>query len=301
MGSPWAPLVIWGEWEHRHWGESKTSKRGQRDNQSSVGHETRFSQHIWEGAYIMIFWKSWNWPLYCRECLQYWLRWHLVIETSSSTVKRPNVSLRYYRLSMWRHVVTQHWSFSSAPTDQGNSHASGFKIQNTLITGHISQLKISGPLRSMLWKHWGHFDIGPCGCQRGIQSHFIRLSQCTTTCSITWTAWCKLWPRRWLHGWKTCSMLWNWLDRSCPNTTLEWLQRQACCSFLHIFLMLFGSCDHLESGTREWILILRKRHPILPNTKRPFWSVRRKNTVPNIDVWWSIDSKAYRTASSPPL
>jgi hypothetical protein len=29
LGSPWARSAIWREWKHRHWEESKTSKRGQ--------------------------------------------------------------------------------------------------------------------------------------------------------------------------------------------------------------------------------------------------------------------------------
>jgi hypothetical protein len=36
------------------------------------------------------------------------------------------------------------------------------------------------------------------------------------------------------------------------------------------YLILSGSCDCLESETREWIFILRTRHPTLHNTKRPF-------------------------------
>ena len=87
--------------------------------------------------------------------------------------------------------------------------SSGSKIQNTLITDHLSHLKMSGPLWSMTWKYWGHFNIGPCGCQRGIQSHNITLLQCTMTCLITWIAWCQLWPRRRLHGRMTCSPLWS--------------------------------------------------------------------------------------------
>jgi len=38
----------------------------------------------------------------------------------------------------------------------------------------------------------------------------------------------------------------------------------------HTSSILSGSCDCLESGTRDWILILRTRHPTLHNTKRPF-------------------------------
>jgi len=154
-------------------------------------------------------WKSWNWPSYGRECLLYWLHWYLVVEMSLLTVKRQKVALLYYRLWMWRHGGTKHWSCWSMPTDYGNSNASGSKNQNTPITGHFSQLKMSGPLCSMSWKYWGHFDIGPSGCQWGIQSHCITWWQCTMTCLITWTAWCELWPRRRLHGWKTCSSLWS--------------------------------------------------------------------------------------------
>jgi len=29
LGSPWARSAIWREWKHRHWENSKTSKRGQ--------------------------------------------------------------------------------------------------------------------------------------------------------------------------------------------------------------------------------------------------------------------------------
>jgi len=82
---------------------------------------------------------------------------------------------------------------------------------------------------------------------------------------------------------------------------LKWLQQRARFSFLHIFSILFESYDCLESGTREWILILRMRYPILPNTKRPFWSMRGMNTVPNIDVWETMSKKAYRAAISSPL
>ena len=132
------------------------------------GHETRFSQDNWESAYFIIFWKSWNWPSYSRECLLYWLLWHLVVETCSMSVKRAKFALLYYQLWMWRHGETQYCNCWSPPTDYGNSHGSHSKIRNTQITGHISQLKMSGQLWSMSWKYWGNFDIGPCGCQRGI-------------------------------------------------------------------------------------------------------------------------------------
>jgi len=157
----------------------------------------------------MIFWKSRNWPSYSRECLRYWVRWHLITETSSLTVQKTMSVLQYYQLWMWRHVGTQHCSCTSAPTEYRNSHVSGCKIQNAVITGHFSQLTMDGPLSSMLWKYWENFNIGPCGCQRGIQSHCIMLSRCTMTCSIIGMAWCKLWLESRLHGRKTCSSLWS--------------------------------------------------------------------------------------------
>jgi len=82
---------------------------------------------------------------------------------------------------------------------------------------------------------------------------------------------------------------------------LKWLQQRVCFSFLHIFSILSGSCDRLASGTREWILILGMRYPILPDTNRPFYSMWTMNTVPNIDVCQTINSPAYQAAiSSPP-
>jgi len=77
---------------------------------------------------------------------------------------------------------------------------------------------------------------------------------------------------------------------------LKWLQRQVCFSFQHISLSFSGSCDHSGSGTRECTFILRMRHPILPNTKRPFWSGWTMNTVPNIDMCRSINMIAYWVA-----
>jgi len=47
----------------------------------------------WESKYFMIFWISWNWPSYSRECLWYWLHWHLVTVTSSLPVKHANVCI----------------------------------------------------------------------------------------------------------------------------------------------------------------------------------------------------------------
>jgi len=157
----------------------------------------------------MIFWKSLTWPSYSWEWLLNWLHWHLVPETSSFTVKTRKSALQYFRFWMSAHVRTQHWSCSSMPTDYGNSHASGPNIQNSVITGHSSQLKMNGPLSSMSLRYSGHFDNRLCGCWRGLQSHCITWSPCTMTCSIIWMAWCELWPRRTINGRKTCSSLWS--------------------------------------------------------------------------------------------
>jgi len=157
----------------------------------------------------MIFWKSWNWPSYGRECLLYWLCWHLVIETSSLTIKKPKSALPYFPLWMWRHDGTLYWKCSTATTDNRNSHESGFKIQNTVITGHSTHHKMNWWLWSMFWKYWGHSDIGHCGCRRGIHSHCIMSSQCTMTCSIRWMASCELSPSRKLNGRKTYSLPWS--------------------------------------------------------------------------------------------
>jgi len=148
-----------------------------------------------------------------------------------------------------------------------------------MITRYSSQHKMNGPLWSMSWMCWGHSDIGLCGCRRGIQSHCITLSPCTMTCWIIWMAWCKLWPRRRLNGIKTSFLQWSSLDRRCLNITLKWLNWQACFSLLHISLTISGSWDCSESGTMECISILRMRQPSQPNTKRPFWSMSRMDTV----------------------
>jgi len=82
---------------------------------------------------------------------------------------------------------------------------------------------------------------------------------------------------------------------------LKWLRRRVWFSFQHISSILSGCCDCLECGTREWILLLRMRHPILPNTNRPVWSMRRMMTIPNIDVCQSINLTVSRAAISSPL
>jgi len=82
---------------------------------------------------------------------------------------------------------------------------------------------------------------------------------------------------------------------------LKWLQHWPCFWFRHISSIVLGSPDHFERGTREWILILRMRHLILHNTKRPFWSMWRMNTVWNIRVCRSISMELYRAAILSPL
>jgi len=209
LGSPWERTAIWRKWQHRHWEESKTSKRRQCWNQYGVGHETRFSKHNWESTYFMIMWKSWNWPSNSSECLLYWLHWHLVIETSSLTLKESKSASRNFQLWMWGHIWTLHWSCSNMSTTYMDSPASGSEIQNTVITGHSLQHKMNRPLSSMSCNYSDNSEIGPCGCWRGLQSHCITISQCTMTCMIISIAWCELWLKRRPHGRKTCSSPWS--------------------------------------------------------------------------------------------
>jgi hypothetical protein len=132
----------------------------------------------------------------------------------------------------------------------------------------------------MSWKCWGHCDFGPCGCQRGIQLYRIIVSQCTMPCSLIWMPPWQLWLSRRHSRRKTCSSLWNSLHKSSWNITLKWLKRWVRLSFLQISAILSGSCDHVESCTREWISILKTRQPILPTTNGLFWRMWRTHSVP---------------------
>jgi hypothetical protein len=82
---------------------------------------------------------------------------------------------------------------------------------------------------------------------------------------------------------------------------LKWLQQQECFPFPQISWILSGSCNCLASGARDGILILRTRHPILPNTKMPCCSTWRMNTVLNNEMCRSLNSNAYRAVISSPL
>jgi hypothetical protein len=129
--------------------------------------------------------------------------------TRSETWGECPEPLRTLRLWMWRHVRTQHWSCSRMPTDYGNLHETGSKHQNTWITGHCSQLKMNAPLWSMSWMYWGHYDIGPSGSPRGIQSNCASSWQYSISCSIRWKGWCELVEERTTNERKTCSTLWS--------------------------------------------------------------------------------------------
>ena len=117
---------------------------------------------------------------------------------------------------------------------------------------------------------------------------------------MIWMAWCEHWLRNRVNGRNTCSSPWSWHDRCSPIIPLKWLQQRVYLSFLHISPIRSGSCDHLDSGTREWIYILSTGHPILPNTNRPFWGMWRMNNVPNIDKCRSVNTKAYQGVISSP-
>jgi len=114
------------------------------------------------------------------------------------------------------------------------------------------------------------------------------------TCSTTWVALGKRWLNRQSNGRKTYTSPCRLHDRRCSNCMVRSLQWPVCFPFQRISLILSGSSDHLESGTRRWILILRTRHLILPNTRRPFWSLWRMNTAPNTDKCPSLNPKNFQ-------
>jgi len=128
----------------------------------------------------------------------------------------------------------------------------------------------------------------------------MTLSQYTMTCSIIWVALCELWLRRWLSERKTCSLMWSYHDRSCPNIVLKWVHRRVCIGCQYICSILSGRRTHFASGATEWMFIVRTWHPIQPNANRAFWSIWKMITLPNINVWQSINLKAYRAANSFP-
>jgi len=177
--------------------------------QQGVSPEIRFSKDNCQTIYFKIFWMSWNWPSYSREYKLYWVRWHLVVKTTSLSVNNPYSTLQFYRSWMWRHLGTRHRSCLSEPTNSTNSAGSCSKIQNTMITGHSSQHRMNCPLTIMWWKFRGQSDNGPCGYHRGIQSHCVMLSPSTMTYSVICMGICKWWLERTLNGRKTCSSPWS--------------------------------------------------------------------------------------------
>jgi hypothetical protein len=147
-------------------------------------------------------------------------------------------------LGLYTAVGPRHWSCLTAPTHYVNSHESGLETQNTAISGHSSQHRMSGPLSSVSWKFYGDSSPEPCGCQKGILLLCIISSLSTITCLITWMVWWELWPRRRHNERKTYSLPWSLRGRSCPNIKLKWFQRLVCLSCRQISLILSGNCDH---------------------------------------------------------
>jgi len=124
------------------------------------------------------------------------------------------------------------------------------------------------------------------------------LSLSIMTCSIMWMAFCELWLGRQPSGRKIYTSLWSLRDKSCPNTMPKSLQRRVCFIFRHTYLILFASCNCLGKGTREWILILRTRLLILPNTQRHFGRMWKTNTARNSDDCRSLNMKNCRAMTS---
>jgi hypothetical protein len=152
---------------------------------------------------LKLFWQSWNWPWYSRMCLLYWLHWHLAIKTSWLTVKERKYESQYCRLRIWKLCRIWIWCNWIVDTDYTNSPVSGWRIQNTVITGHFSQHRTNGASSSTPWMFQGHFDTGPSGGQADTQLVCIMFVLYPTTSPIIWMALCKLYPRRRLNGRKT--------------------------------------------------------------------------------------------------
>jgi len=104
---------------------------------------------------------------------------------------------------------------------------------------------------------------------------------------------CELCLWRWLDGRKTYTLLWSLHARRCPNSILKLLLQRVWFLIQNTSSIHSSSCDCLGSGGREWLLILRMRLLIQPDTRRQYWSLWRMNTVPNIDVCTSLNPKEY--------
>jgi len=191
--------------------------------------------------------------------------------------------LQHCQLCMWSEGGIQHWSCLNKPINYENSPESGICIHYTVNIGHCSRLRTKGPSSSTSWKFSGCFYTPPYGCQNGMQRLCITLSLFSMTWSMMRMALCELQPRRWPNGTKTDTVPWSLCAGRCATNMLKLLQWPVYFSVQHISLILRGSCDRSGSGTRELIYVLRPRPPILPNTNRPFRSMWRMNTAPNID------------------
>jgi len=146
-----AQSAIWREWNGTLWEESKTAQRGQCYNPQGVDYATGFEKYNWESSYFKTFLMSWNIHSYDRECLLYFLRWHLIIETSSLTIKKPKYRLQSYLLWRCKHGAIRYWSCLSEYINYETSPASGWRIHNTAITSHSSQHRMNGPSSSTSW------------------------------------------------------------------------------------------------------------------------------------------------------
>ena len=229
----------------------------------------------------------------------YWLRWHLDVETSLSTVNKQYSGSQYYSLGMWRPVVKRHWSCSSAPTDCLNSPWSGLTTQNIATTGRSSRLRMSRLFPSMWWRFYGQSGTGPLGWRNGIPLLCITSLLSIMTYLITWMTWCELWPRKRPNGRKTDSSLWSVHGKSYLNIILKFHQRLVCSLLRHISWIRSGSCSRLGRGKRAWISILKTSLLILSNNTRSFWSMWIMNTAQNIHDCRSLSpTTQWRTLSA---
>jgi len=177
---------------------------------------------------------------------------------------------QFHLLQMWKYSRIQLGSCLNKLTAYQNLPANGSWIQNTVITSNSSQHRVTGSSSNTSWKFEGHSNIGPCGCQEYIQLLYITFSHSIMTSLIIWMPFGEVYLRSRLNGRKTNTSPWSLHDRSSPISSLKSLPRWLCFSWQYKWLILSGSHDHIESGTREWLWILRMRVLTAPNTKRHF-------------------------------
>jgi len=232
-----------------------------------------------------------TWPSYRSGWVPSSFCWHLVVETSSLTVRKSKYELQYCWLRMWTHGGTQCCTCLSKSTDFNNLTAYGFRIQQTVMTSHSSLHMINEPSSSISRMFNCYSSTRYCGSQKSIRLLRIMVSLCTVICLNWWMAWCELLLRWWLNGRKTYTSPWHLCSRSCPHIMLKKLQSWVCFTFRWTFMIPSRSRNHVGSWAVEWNSILRTWLSILPTTRSHFQSMWRINTTWKIEVYATINPR----------